>query len=328
MNKTELILNKTNSYKNELAEIDLKLTAPEIVADIVETRLLSKKRKRLFDAVNVRDKLINVLETKEECIAEISKATADGKSLYVDMLNELCLEESRLVLKLLSMLVDTSSEEIQEIVLEIKAIGEDGGFKEKLLKMYANYASMNDMLCEKRDGILNIKGKNAYLFFESATALHKWIDTKTTTCEVRCFKVFKSQNVEIDNDDVRVDIFLSHGKGGQNINKVETAVRLTHLPTGIVVTCQDERSQLKNKERAYARLRDILQQKHDDEIKKKEEKQQDFLSKEMRKNQRKFFLSNSVLTDSRVDIETDLSSALKGNLNEIVEAMLLKNIEE
>lgn len=327
MNKTEIILEKTKSYKRELAEIDYKLQAPEIIADIVETRVISKKRRKLFDAVSVRDKLIEVLETKEECHKEIACSNVEGKALYNEMLEELSLEESRLTLKLLSMLLDTASEEVNEIILEIKPTGDDLTFQEKLFKMYSNFASLNEFSFERRDNLLFIKGKNARLYFQSATALHKWVDTKTAICEVRVFNVYNSQKVEIIPDDVRVDIFLSHGKGGQNINKVETAVRLLHLPTGIIVTCQDERSQLKNKEIAFARLREILQQKQDDEIKRKEAKQRDDLTNEMRKHQRKFFVSDSIFSDSRAETEIELNSALKGNFNEIVEEILLNNLD-
>lgn len=327
MNRTEIILEKTKSYKRELAEIDYKLQAPEIIADLRETRVLSKMRKKLFDSVTVREKLLEVLKTKEECLKELSTQDTEAKALYNELLEELCLDESRLTLKLLSMILDTTNEEINELIVEIKAFSENSEFQEKLFKIYANFASINGFEAERRDNLLFVKGKNARLYFGSATAIHKWIDTKTEICEVRVFNVFQPQKVEVDPSDVRVDIFLSHGKGGQNINKVETAVRLLHLPTGIIVTCQDERSQLKNKERAFLRLRDILQQRQDEKIKEAEANQQDNLTEEMRKNQRKFFLSNSRFVDSRVDADLELNAALKGNLNEIALEILLKNID-
>lgn len=327
MNKSDIVLLKTKSYKSELAEIDYKLQAPEILADLRETRALSKKRKRVFDVVETREKLVEVLKTKEECTRELSASEGSERGLFNELLEELRFDESRLTLKLLSMLLDTTNEEMNELIVEIKTFSENSDFQEKLFKVYSNFASINGFEAERKDNLLFVKGKNARLYFSSATAIHKWIDTKTEICEVRVFNVFKPQKVEIDPADVRVDIFLAHGKGGQNINKVETAVRLVHLPTGIIVTCQDERSQLKNKERAFSRLAEILEQRQADSIKEAEAKQQERLSEEMRKNQRKFFTSNSIFTDSRVEREIELSVALKGNLNEIVEEILLNSID-
>ena len=326
MNTTEIVLEKTKSHKSELAEIDYKLQAPEIVADLRETRALSKKRRKLFDIVSCREKLLEVLKTKEECLRELLTSTPEERALYNELLEELRLDESRLTLKLLSMLLDTTNEETSELIVEIKAFSGGSDFQEKLFKTYSNFALFNGLDVERRDSLLYVKGKNARLYFGSATAIHKWIDTKTEICEVRVFNVFKSQKVDVDPSDVRVDIFLSHGKGGQNINKVETAVRLVHLPTGIIVTCQDERSQLKNKERAFLRLNDILQERQDEAMKEAEAKQQERLNEEMRKNQRKFFLSNSIFTDLRVDTTIELNAALKGNLNEITLEILLNSI--
>lgn len=326
MEKIKLLLTKTEYHAEQLRDIEYKLQSPEVLMDIVETRELSKQREKLAYIVENRNAIITLIEEEKQCLQDRALAqVASERKAFDDMYSELVQERRLATLKLLTALLDSESMD-EEIRVEFKPIGIDLGFTDKLVKLYSYFATINELNCKKEGQTLYINGKNASVLFESATAIHKLYSKKPQTVEVKVFKVYKVAKVKANPSDVRVDIYLSHGKGGQNINKVETAVRLTHKPTGIVVTCQDERSQLKNKERAFAKLDDLLSQRAADAVQQLEATQQLKLNETVRVNQRRFNEDNNTFSDSRVNFTIDLEKAYKGQINEIVEAILLDRI--
>ncbi len=326
MEKIKLLLTKTEYHAEQLRDIEYKLQSPEVLMDIIETRALSKQREKLSFIVEYRNAIITLLEEENLCFEERALTTnAKERKAFDEMYEELVHERNAVTLKLLTALLDKDSLD-EEIRVEFKPLGVDSGFTDQLIKLYGYFATINELSCKKEGQTLYINGKNAAVLFESATATHKLYSKKPQTVEVKVFNVYKTQKVKANPSDVRVDIFLSHGKGGQNINKVETAVRLTHNPTGIVVTCQDERSQLKNKERAFAKLDELLSQREENLIKQKDDEQQLKLNETVRANTRRFNEDNNTFSDSRVNFTIDLERAYKGQINEIVEAILLDRI--
>lgn len=324
MDKIDLLLAKTEYYATELSEIEQKLLAPEVLADVTETRRLSSEKAKYFAIVEKRNSIVRVIESEKSCLKEKNEAkTSEDKKFYSEMYSELQREKSSAVIALVALLLPVSQSKTDEIRLEIKPVGQDNGLADKLVKIYSNFAAINELNCRKENQTLFISGKNAKILFENATSLHKTYESKPQSAEVKVFEVFATQKAKVDTKDVRVDIYLSHGKGGQNINKVETAVRLTHLPTGTVVTCQDERSQLKNKERAFAKLNEILSDKLAGEVKRKEDEQQLTLMRTVRLNQRVLNMTSDSFSDSRTDVSVPLSEAYKGFIGELVETLLL-----
>ncbi len=323
MKNIELLINKTVGFAEELKEIEYRLHSPEVLADIRETKELSKRRERLDGICSSRNSLVKAYDQETHIASLMINADSDERVVYAEMIDELRQEEHKSILKLLSLLLPEGGE-TQKLRIELKPLGNDGIFADKLVKMYVLYAERCG-LTVSRDGLtIYVNGKNALMYFDSATCVHKLYDTKPQTVEVKVFEIFTSDTVKVDPDDVRVDIYLAHGKGGQNINKVETAVRLTHLPSGVVVTCQDERSQLKNKERAFKKLAEALTDMSNGYLRKREEEQQIELMRRVRQNQRVFNKTNNTFTDSRVkELSVDLDLAFKGVINEIVEAILI-----
>ena len=150
------------------------------------------------------------------------------------------------------------------------------------------------------------EGEDIITRLSPLTGAHK-VFVSGAKSEELCFAVTPSAEIEkISENDLKIDVFHSHGAGGQNINKVETAVRITHIPTGITVTCQDERSQLKNKKRALETLEKRLGDKREREEKKRIES--DIYAQYRKKNTPiSFDLASSTMTDTRLKAFTDIA---------------------
>lgn len=323
MKNIDLLIDKTAGFVEELKEIEYRLHSPEVLADIRETKELSKKREKLDGICSSRDSLVEAFNEEKRIEALFVNADSDEKAVYAEIIDELRQVEYKSILKLLSLLLPEGGE-VQKLRIEFKPLGNDSVFADRLVKMYVFYAERCGLSVSREGLTIYVNGKNAWMYLDSATCVHKLYDVKSQTVEVKVFEIFASNTVKVNPDDVRVDIYLAHGKGGQNINKVETAVRLTHLPTGVVVTCQDERSQLKNKERAFKKLAETLTVMSDGDLRKKEDEQQLELMRRVRLNQRVFNKQTNSFTDSRVKgLSVDLDDAYKGVINEIVEAILI-----
>lgn len=152
---------------------------------------------------------------------------------------------------------------------------------------------------------------------------HKWRTNDTHVVTVAVLPKESDTPYALDYRDVRIDIFCSSGKGGQNVNKVETAVRVTHIPTGMVVTCQDERSQLMNKRRALAELESRLASQQQRAKQKANNKAKEDLLADMSNPIRVWDEYEDIVRDTRVAITLPLKQCLKGNIHGIIDALLL-----
>lgn len=170
-----------------------------------------------------------------------------------------------------------------------------------------------------------IEDEGAYAIMKGENGIHKASDNgRNQTVRVVVTQQVVAKAYQMNDNDIKIDVFHSSGAGGQNVNKVETAIRATHLPSGIVVMCRDERSQLRNKERALSHLREKVaayyaerdQQTQDEERKKQSSS---------KSTVRSYDLQNGTVHDKRGDYTMSLSSFLRGEMGAMLRAVLLVN---
>jgi peptide chain release factor 1 len=237
----------------------------------------------------------------------------------------------------------------KNVIVEIRggAGGEESSlFAHSLLRMYQMYCDSHKFKME----ILNleetelggvkevqamIKGKNAYATFKFESGVHRVQrvpETEsqgrvhTSTATVAILPEMEDTEVEIDEKDIRIDLFRSSGAGGQKVNKTESAIRITHFPTGIVVSCQDERSQTQNKEKAFAMLRaklfDFYQQQKESEYSQNRKSQVGTGDRSERI--RTYNFPQGRVTDHRIGLSLfNIDNFMDGNIDEMLEALTL-----
>jgi peptide chain release factor 1 len=328
--------------------LDEEMARPEVLSDYTRLQALAKERAALEPVVS----LYRALRTVEEQIAGARDLAGDGSDpelarLAQDELAALEPERERLEHELRLALLPTDPRDDRSVIVEIRGAtgGEEAAlFAGDLFRMYSRYAEGRRWPVEvlsangsERGGfkeiVFEINGRGAYsrLKYESGghrvqrvpeTEAQGRIHTSTATVAV----LPEADEVEIDIDekDLRVDIYHSGSAGGQNVNKVATAVRITHLPTGIVVQCQDERSQLKNRTKAMSVLRARL-------LAMKEEEQASQIS-DSRRSQvgtgeraekiRTYNFPQDRVTDHRVDYTRhNLPAFLDGKIDDVIDAV-------
>lgn len=344
-----------------LAEIEKRyialseqLSYPDVIADMPVWRKLSKEHADLTETAETYARYRKIERDMLEATALAQTETDEEmKAMLFSEINA-CKEELSLLVKQLKiLLLPKDKNDEKNCILEIRAGagGEEAAlFAGVLVNMYTRYCaahklSMEEMYLNKtelggvKEGVFGVNGSGAYKLLKYESGVHRVqrvpeTETQgrihTSTATVAVLPEAEDVEVEILDKDIRIDIFHSGGAGGQNVNKVASAVRITHFPTGIVVTCQDERSQLKNKERAFKVLRSRLFDLYNEQNSSKRDQNRKSLvgSGDRSERIRTYNFPQSRVTDHRIGrSQHNLDAFIAGDIDEMVEALAIADKE-
>ncbi len=330
-------------------EINAKLSDPEIIADREQYASLMKEFKNLTPVIEVFRRYKSAKNDFEEAKSLLNESGADAElkemaQLQLEDAKEQ-LAELEQELKILLLPKDPNDE--KNVIIEIRggAGGEEASlFANSLYRMYSMYAEAHrwkqEILYANQTELggfkeisFSIEGDGAYSRLKYESGVHRVqrvpetesqgrIHTSTVTVAV--LPETDEVELEISPTDLKIDVFRSSGAGGQHINKTESAVRITHIPTGVVVECQDERSQHKNKDKAMkvlrARLFESMQQEQADKI--ASERKMQVGTGDRSERIRTYNFPQGRMTDHRIGLTLyRLESILNGDLDEIFDAL-------
>ncbi len=344
------MLDKLKAYKVRFDELQQEIVKPEVIADNKLYKKLTQEYNNITPIVElyeVFNKINNDIVLAEALVKE-EKDAEMVSLLYAEIYeNKDKLVELTEQAKILLLPVDTNDD--KNVIMEIRAGagGEEASlFGMVLFRMYTRFAERNRWRVEVIDlnetelgGIKEasflIKGNGAYKRLKFESGVHRVqrvpetesqgrIHTSTTTVAV--LPEQEDVDIEINDKDLKIDTYRSSGAGGQHVNKTESAIRITHLPTGIVVSCQDERSQIKNRERAMSvlksKLYDFYQTQADEEYAKNRRTQVGTGDRSERI--RTYNYPQGRLTDHRINYTVyNLDAFLDGDINDLIDNLIM-----
>jgi peptide chain release factor 1 len=343
------IRNKLDNLKDRFDELEALLSDAEIISDQNRFRDLSKEYSEIEEVVKNYDRFVQVSEDLEQAKEMQKDADPDIREMAEEEFRSSTAEIEELELSLQTLLLPKDSKDRLNVFVEIRAgTGGDEAaiFSGDLLRMYSRYAELQGWKIEvinERQGehggykevVIRIEGKNVFekLKFESgAHRVQRVPETETqgrihtSACTVAIMpEMDEIDEIEINKADLRVDTFRASGAGGQHVNKTDSAIRLTHIPSGIVVECQDERSQHKNKARAMsllsAKLMDEAQQAQQQE--ESDNRRKLVGSGDRSEKIRTYNYPQGRVTDHRIKLTLyNLAEVMSGDLGAVIQPLI------
>ncbi len=341
----DYMIERLKAMKVRLSDIDNILT--EGKADIPTMTKLSKERATLKEPVRMYDELTRKESDQKDALEMMKDSDPDIKAMGKEEFDTLSDEIEKLRADLKIALLPKDENDDKNIIMEIRgAAGGDEAniFAGDLFRMYSHYADRMGWKIEILDSLptplggyslisYKVKGKMVYskLKFESGAHRVQRVPVteangkiQTSTATVLVMPEIEHVDITINPADLQIDTYHSSGAGGQNVNKTESAVRITHIPSGIVVSCQVERDQLANKETCMEMLKAKLQAKHDAEIEEKVggERRLKVGTGERNERIRTYNYPQNRVTDHRIGYSClNLPKIMNGDLDEMLTAL-------
>jgi peptide chain release factor 1 len=349
------LLEKLEKIKEKFDRINQQLSDPSYLNDREKIVSLSRERSELTEVIQAYEKYSEILKNIKGNKEIIENGTDDELvELAENELKELEENETKIEEEIKFLLLPKDPNDNKDVIMEIRAGtgGEEAAlFAGDLFRMYTRYAERIGWKIELidisdtglggiKEAIFSVSGQNVYgeLKFESGVHRVQRVPATegsgrvhTSAASVAILPEAEDVQVDINPNDLRIDIYRSGGAGGQNVNKVETAVRIIHIPTGIVVQCQDERSQLKNRQKAMkvlrARLYDLKQKEQSDVI--SAQRKSMVGSGDRSDKIRTYNFPQNRVTDHRIGLTLyNLSNIMEGDLNELIEQLKIADRTE
>lgn len=348
-------IEKLREIKDKYAKINEQLSDSDIIRDQTKYVKLNKQRSELEDVVNAFDNYENLLQQIKDN-EEIIKLGEDPEltAMADEELKELKVKEKEMNEEIKMLLIPKDPNDDKNVIIEIRAGtgGDEAGiFAGDLFRMYSRFAELKGWKQEVMDVsesgmgglkevVFSLAGNGVYADMKYESGVHRVQRVPlteangrvhTSAASVAVLPEVEDVQIDIDPGDLRIDVYRSGGAGGQNVNKVETAIRITHLPTGLVVQCQDERSQLKNRQKALkvlkARLFDLKQQEQTNEI--SAQRRTMVKSGDRSDKIRTYNFPQNRVTDHRIGLTLyNLSNIIAGDLAELVEKLKIADKTE
>lgn len=346
------MLEKIKGIENRLLEIDQELAS--LGGDYERMARLSKERAEIEPLVIKGREYRQALENLAQARELANSDDPEMAELAALEIAELEPKTERLEQEIKAMLLPKDPRDSRNVIVEIRAGagGDEAGiFAADLFRMYTRYAERRHWKTEILDAnetgvggfkevVFLIKGQGAYSRLKYESGVHRVQRVPvtesqgrihTSTATVAVLAEVDEVEVDIPESDIRIDVFKSAGAGGQNVQKNATAIRLTHLPTGIVVACQDERSQVQNKLRAMsilrARLYEIEEEKRRSAI--EAERRSQVGTGERSEKIRTYNYPQSRVTDHRINLSTyNLPAFMDGDIDEFIDELATRSEAE
>ena len=346
------MLEKLNFIENKYEELSVKISDPSIIANQKEWQRLCKEHSDIEDLVM---KFRQYKEVEEEIVfnKEILNEENDKelKEMAQEELKELTVKKDELAEDLRILLLPKDPNDDKNVFVEIRggAGGDEAAlFAANLFRMYTRYSENKHWKIEMmssnetdiggfKEVVFMIKGKGAYSRLKYESGVHRVQrvpDTEssgrihTSTATVAVLPEVDDVDIEVNQNDLRIDVFRSSGNGGQSVNTTDSAIRITHIPSGIVVSCQDEKSQLKNKEKAMkvlkARLFEIAEAERSASI--AEDRKSQVGTGDRSERIRTYNYPQGRVTDHRIGVTLyRLESFLEGDIDEIIDSLITED---
>ena len=339
---------RLNEIENRFGEIERALSDPAIAARPDELRQLGKEHSDLKPTVEAWRTYRSAADDLEQAKAMLSGSGGDERIYLEEEIATLekTLEKSRTTITEALLPKDPNDE--RDVIVEIRAGagGDEAGlFAAELFRMYTRYAESKgwktEVLSSNETGIngykevvFGVKAKGVYSRLKYEGGVHRVQRVPvtessgrihTSTVGVLVLPEAEELDVDIDPKDLRIDVYRSSGPGGQSVNTTDSAVRIKHLPTGIEVACQDEKSQLQNREKAMRILRArLLQAKQEEQAQAQaEERRSQVRSADRSERIRTYNFPDNRVTDHRIGYTTHrLQENLEGDLDELIDALV------
>ncbi|MCP3033209.1 peptide chain release factor 1 [Halobacillus sp. A1] len=345
------MIERLQTLEDRYDKLNELLSDPEVISDTNKLREYSKEQAGLEDTVTAYGEYKEVAEQLDDAKAMLKESMDDDMvDMVKEEIDELSERKTELEERLKILMLPKDPNDDKNVIMEIRgAAGGDEAslFAGDLYRMYARYAESQGWKIEVIESTANevggykeiifmVNGPRAYSkmkFENGAHRVQRVPETEsggrihTSTATVAVLPEAEEVEVEVHDKDIRVDTFASSGPGGQSVNTTMSAVRLTHVPTGIVVSCQDEKSQIKNKEKAMKVLRARIYDKHQREVQAEldETRKSAVGTGDRSERIRTYNFPQTRVTDHRIGLTLQkLDQILQGNLDQILDALLIE----